>query len=556
MSTKQIEFQDLGLSAETLSAITEKGFVHPTPIQAATIPLLLQNEIDIVGQAQTGTGKTAAFGLPLIELLEEDAKRVQALILVPTRELALQVSKELSSFKGNKRLWISTVYGGQNILQQIKELRKGADIVVGTPGRIMDHLNRGTLKIDNISHVILDEADEMLNMGFVDDIKEILSTTPDDKRVLLFSATMPKEILNIAKNYMGEYELIAVKQQTLTTELTHQVYYEVSSRDRKNALVRIIDADSDFYGIVFCQTKRDADEINHFLVERGYNADALHGDVAQNQREKVLDLFRKKHLRIVVATDVAARGIDINNLTHVVNYSLPQEAETYVHRIGRTGRAGKKGIAISLVTPGESRKFSQILKVSKASIEKAFLPSAEDIVLKKINHFIEKLNDTIIEGGAEKHNKITQSLLELHNPEDVINALLKLNYNDAFDTTSYEKIQKARVDTRDGDRGGRDRDGRGRDRDGRDRDSRGSRGGYGDGVRLFFAQGKLDGMSPRKLVGIIEDDTNVRQRFIDDVKIMDKFSFFTVQPKDADKIVQYYKKSGKNNRPMVERAKD
>src|SRR5690606_33474516 len=202
MSTKQIEFQDLGLSAETLSAITEKGFIHPTPIQAATIPLLLKNEIDIVGQAQTGTGKTAAFGLPLIELLEEDARRVQALILVPTRELALQVSKELSSFKGNKKLWISTVYGGQNILQQIKELKKGADIVVGTPGRIMDHLGRGTLKIDSISHVILDEADEMLNMGFVDDIKEILSTTPDDKRVLLFSATMPKEILNIAKNYM------------------------------------------------------------------------------------------------------------------------------------------------------------------------------------------------------------------------------------------------------------------------------------------------------------------------------------------------------------------
>lgn len=544
MSTKQIEFQDLGLSAETLSAITEKGFIHPTPIQAATIPLLLKNEIDIVGQAQTGTGKTAAFGLPLIELLEEDARRVQALILVPTRELALQVSKELSSFKGNKKLWISTVYGGQNILQQIKELKKGADIVVGTPGRIMDHLSRGTLRIDSISHVILDEADEMLNMGFVDDIKEILSTTPDDKRVLLFSATMPKEILNIAKNYMGDYELVAVKQQTLTTELTHQVYYEVTSRDRKNALVRIIDADADFYGIIFCQTKRDADEINHFLVERGYNADALHGDVAQNQREKVLDLFRKKHLRIVVATDVAARGIDINNLTHVVNYSLPQEAETYVHRIGRTGRAGKKGIAISLVTPSESRKFSQILKVSKAQIEKAFLPSAEDIVNKKINHFIERLNDTIIEGGADKHKKITHTLLELHEPEDIINALLKLNYNDAFDATSYEKIQKAKVDMKGGDRDRGDRGGR----NGRER--------YGDEVRLFFAQGKMDGMTPRKLVNIIEQDTRIRQRFIDDVKIMDKFSFFTVQPKDADKIIQYYKKSGKNNRPMVERAKD
>lgn len=293
-------FLELGLSESTLAAVIKKGFTQPSPIQARTIPLLLQNNCDIIGQAQTGTGKTAAFGLPLIELLEEGSKKVQALVLVPTRELAVQVADEIISFKGDKKLFVTTLYGGQSISMQIKDLRKGVDIAVGTPGRIMDHLEKGTLDLSEITHLILDEADEMLNMGFLDDIEHIFSFTPEQKRVLLFSATMPSRILDIAKNYMGKYEVVAVKKEQLSTELTKQIYYEVGSRDRMDALVRIIDREADFYGIVFCQTKIETDDVAAQLVERGYGAEALHGDVSQNQREKILALFKKRDRKSVV----------------------------------------------------------------------------------------------------------------------------------------------------------------------------------------------------------------------------------------------------------------
>ncbi|MBW7936985.1 MAG: DEAD/DEAH box helicase, partial [Flavobacteriales bacterium] len=311
-------FLKLGLSQDIVNAVIQKGFTEPTPIQAATIPLLLSNTIDMVGQAQTGTGKTAAFGLPLLDLLKEGEKKVQALILVPTRELALQVATELISYKGDKKLFITTVYGGQSIQTQIRDLKKGVDIVVGTPGRIMDHMERGTLRIDHISHLILDEADEMLNMGFVEDIETILAQTPEQKRVLLFSATMPPRILGIAKNYMGAYEMVKVTPQTLTTHLTEQVYYQVAARDKREALCRIIDFSNDFYGLVFCQTKVETDEIAHYLIEKGYPAESIHGDISQSQREKTLARFKKRTVRILVATDVAARGIDVKDLTHVV----------------------------------------------------------------------------------------------------------------------------------------------------------------------------------------------------------------------------------------------
>lgn len=520
-------FQSLGLSAATLAAIEKKGFVEPSPIQAATIPLLLKNEIDIVGQAQTGTGKTAAFGLPLVELLDENVRHVQALVLVPTRELALQVAQEIISFKGDKRIFIATLYGGQSINIQIKDLKKGVSIVVGTPGRIMDHLDRGTLDISNISHLVLDEADEMLNMGFVEDIESILETTPENKRVLLFSATMPKEILSIAKRYMGEYELIAVKKEQLTTELTEQYYVEVGRHDKFNALMRIIDSEPDFYGLVFCQTKIETDEVTHMLVDNGYPVEALHGDISQNQREKTLALFKKKKLKMVIATDVAARGIDVNNLTHVINYALPQEAETYVHRIGRTGRAGNKGIAISLVTPGDSRKFALIKKVAKAPIEKKKLPGAKEIVHNRINTLKTLVDETIAENGIEKYEDIASYLLDGQDAEAVVASLLKLNYERSFDETNYKEIKEVK-----------------------------GAGAGGKNVRLFMAKGKLDKMTPKQLVDFIERETGVRQRMIDGVKVMEKFSFFTVPFDEAQQILSHFKKHNKGRRSIIEKAKE
>jgi ATP-dependent RNA helicase DeaD len=346
-------FESLGLSDKTLKILERKGFEEPTPIQEKTIPAILEGEKDIVGQAQTGTGKTAAFGLPIIELIPEKSKAVQALVLTPTRELAIQVAEEINSLKGKKKLSIVPIYGGQSIELQLRSLRKGIDIVVGTPGRILDHLRRRTLKLQNISFLVLDEADEMLNMGFLEDVREIMDNTGPEKRTMLFSATMPREILQIAKKYMGEYDVMKVTKGQLTVSLTDQIYFEVSSADRFEALCRIIDIEEEFYGLVFCRTKIDVDTIANRLIERGYDADALHGDMSQGQREKILNKFKKHLLNVLVATDVAARGIDVQDLTHVINYSLPQDPESYVHRIGRTGRAGKEGNAITFITPGQ-----------------------------------------------------------------------------------------------------------------------------------------------------------------------------------------------------------
>lgn len=549
MTNQSNGFFELGLSENIVNAIIQKGFTQPTPIQAATIPLLLSNTVDVVGQAQTGTGKTAAFGLPLIELLKENQKKVQALVLVPTRELALQVATELISYKGEKKLFISTVYGGQSILTQIRDLKKGVDIVVGTPGRIMDHMERGTLKIDHISHLILDEADEMLNMGFVEDIEKILTQTPKNKRVLLFSATMPPRILDIAKNYMGKYKLIKITPQVLTTDLTEQVYYEVAEKDKKNALCRIIDFAGDFYGLVFCQTKVETDEIAQYLQEQGYAAEAIHGDVSQAQREKTLSKFKKKQINILVATDVAARGIDVKDLSHVVNYSLPQDAETYVHRIGRTGRAGKTGTAISLISPSDYRKFALVKRVAKAEIKRMSLPDAQMVVRKKIEKLKAKLFQLIGDGEIEPYFDLAHELLGGVDPEEMVAALLRLHYKDEFNPESYKPIKEVRSENKFESRFDKMR--------GETKRFRKSLDGEGNGVRLFIAKGKMDDMTPRKLVEMLQEETNVPQRFMDQVKVMEKFSFVTVPQKEAETIVKHFRRAaGKGKRALVEIAKD
>ena len=369
--TQLEEFRALGLSDDMLAAIRTKGFETPSPIQKLVIPELLdsQKSNDMIAQAQTGTGKTAAFGLPLLERIHpEKGGSVQGLILVPTRELALQVSEELLSFNAKRRLSITSIYGGASLSEQLRRLKKGVDIVVGTPGRILDHLRRGTLHLENLKFLVLDEADEMLNMGFIEDIEEILACTNEDRRILLFSATMPERIVWLSKKYMRDTQMIRVPTQEVTTDLTDQIYFEVRDSDKFDALTRIIDVEPEFYGIVFCRTKIGVDEVANRLIERGYAAEGLHGDVSQAQREKILKRFKKKSVNILVATDVAARGIDINNLTHVINYSLPQDTESYVHRIGRTARAGADGTAISFCAPEEREYLAGIEKLNRKKI--------------------------------------------------------------------------------------------------------------------------------------------------------------------------------------------
>lgn len=520
------KFEELGLSPNTLDALQRKGFEEPTPIQAQIIPILLKQTVDVIGQAQTGTGKTAAFGLPLIERLSERAGKVQALILTPTRELALQVAEEINSLKGNKRLEIAAIYGGQSMDQQLRRLRKGVDIVVGTPGRVKDHLQRKSLKVGEISYMILDEADEMLNMGFIDDVEDIMRYTADKKQTLLFSATMPQRILTLAKRYMPDYQLLRAQKEQLTVSLTEQIYFEISYADKLEALCRIIDSEINFYGLIFCRTKVDVDTVSKKLIARGYDADGLHGDISQSQRHRILDKFKAQRINILVATDVAARGIDINDLSHVINYSLPQNPEGYVHRIGRTGRAGKGGTAITFVTPDEYRKLLFIKRLTKTDIRKEKIPAVADIVKskkQKIKKDIEAIVDT---PEADEYLDFAREILAENEPVKAASALIKYAFGDELSVRAYGKIREPSIDIK-------------------------------GTARLFVAKGKIDNMNPRKLVDMIKEISKVQPNKIQNVAIFDKFSFITVPFKEAEVILNAFKKKkGKKQKPLVERAKE
>ncbi|PLW80096.1 RNA helicase [Candidatus Woesearchaeota archaeon] len=427
-------FRKLGLSEETIKALSEKGYIEPTEIQEKAIPLLLKKEKDILGQSQTGTGKTASFALPIIEKVK-GGKGVKALILTPTRELAVQITKEFESF--SKKLKTITVYGGAPIMRQIEKLEAGVDIVVGTPGRVIDLIKQKKLIITNIDYCVLDEADEMLNMGFVEDIELILKKTPKDKQMMLFSATMPKEILKIAKNFMKDYETIKVKKAEITVDLIDQIYYDINSRDRFEALRRIVDATKDFHGIIFCKTRVDVNELSAKLLNANYPAGALHGEITQSEREKILDQFKKRKLTILIATDVAARGIDVNDLTHVVNYSLPQSPELYVHRIGRTGRAGKKGVAITFLVPSERRKLRLLERVNNCTLEKRELPKISDVLEMKKIHLEEKLAK-LINDKTGKFDDLAKTLLAKDDALNVVSSLLDHSFG--FKKDSYKEI--------------------------------------------------------------------------------------------------------------------
>ncbi|MGB0522781.1 MAG: DEAD/DEAH box helicase [Flammeovirgaceae bacterium] len=550
------KFKELGLSESTLTALEAKGFEEPSPIQTQTIPLLLEGEVDVIGQAQTGTGKTAAFGLPIIEKISTAGRNVKAIILAPTRELAIQVADELNSLKGRRRINILPIYGGQSIERQIASLRKGIDVVVGTPGRVQDHINRKTMKLDSIEFFVLDEADEMLNMGFVEDIEKILAATNEDKRMLFFSATMPDPILKLAKTFMREnFKVVSVKKQQLTTNLTDQIYFELRRHDKFEALCRIVDIEPEFYGVVFCRTKNDVDEVSQHLSERGYEADGLHGDISQHQRERILTRFRKKIIKILVATDVAARGIDIQDLTHVVNYSLPQDPESYVHRIGRTGRAGKEGTAITFITPSEYRKLAFIKRIAKANIRKETPPKVRDIIRAKKARIIEDVRKIMENEDLSDLEGVAKGILEDAEPMLAVEALIKYAFQDELNKENYNDIKLSlRERERDGGRSDRrsDRGGRGDRRS--DRGER--RGGGRDNCRLFVALGKKDGMTKRKLVDFIEQETNVPTSLIQQVEVIDAFSFISVPFPEAETILKVFRsKKGRGQKSLIEKAK-
>ena len=521
-------FTDLGLSDETLAAINKKGFEEPTAIQIKTIPVMLRDDTNIIAQAQTGTGKTAAFGLPLIELIDTNLKAVQALILVPTRELAIQVSEEINSLKGQKDLRIVPIYGGQSIDQQLRRLKKGIHIVVGTPGRVIDHLNRKTLKIGEIEHLILDEADEMLNMGFIDDMEEIMEHTNPDKRTLLFSATMPNKIKELAHKYMDGYELLTVKNQQLTTNLTEQIYFEVKASEKFDALCRIIDFEDDFYGLIFCRTKNDVDTVVSHLTDRGYDAEAIHGDISQSQRERTLDKFKKQTVNILIATDVAARGIDVINLSHVINYSLPQDPDSYVHRIGRTGRAGNEGTAITFITPSEYKKLMFIQRVAKTDIKKSRIPNVKDIINAKKKKIYDDLSGILEEEVDSTYFNWAKNLLEDKNPTDILAAVLNYCFEDELNPESYGSVKEFGSNKSD------------------TVDKKGK-------ARLFVSLGKKDNLNPKKLVELITGRVQLKSKQISDVQVMEKFSFVTVPFDKAEKIVISFKEKGQ--RPVISHAK-
>ena len=518
------EFKALGVSDDILIAISKKGFETPSPIQSLTIPHLLTTDKDIIAQAQTGTGKTAAFGIPIIQMLTSQKAIPQAIVLVPTRELALQVTQELQSFNTNK-LSIASIYGGASYEEQLRRLKKGIDIVVGTPGRILDHIRRKTLNLSEIAYLVLDEADEMLNMGFIEDIEAIIQEMTSPKRVLLFSATMPERIAALAQNYMNDPDILHVEAKNITTDLTNQIYFEVREGDKFDALTRIIDVEPEFFGIVFSRTKVGVDEIVHKLIERGYAAEGLHGDISQTQREKILSKFKKKVANILIATDVAARGIDVSNLTHVINYSLPQDSDSYVHRIGRTGRAGNQGTAITFISPSEMRQFGFLKRHIKADIKQEQLPTPADVIAIKRNKIKEDLYTIVESENYLECEEMAAELLESYPPEVALSALLRLAFKDELSENSYPEIRSINVDRR-------------------------------GKTRIFIAFGFKDGYDPRKLVALLKRECGLSDHNIDDIKVMDDYSFATIPFEKANKVVQTLNKRHAKGRPIAEIAQD
>ncbi len=522
-----MKFAEMGLSPSTLWALEKKWFDTPSPIQEACIPLLMSGTKDIIWQAQTWTGKTAAFAIPVIEKIDPAKKHVQAVVIAPTRELAIQVSEEIISLRGTKKISVVQVYGGSPMWKQLKDLRAWPQIVVGTPGRMIDMLKRGKLKLGDVDFCILDEADEMLNMGFLDEIEEILQACNEERQMLCFSATMPAAIKRVASRYMGDYELIKVAASQLTTNNTQQLSMHLREGDKREVLTRVIDSQPDFYGIVFCKTKRGCDELVHALQGNWYRADALHGDLNQKQREQVLKRFKNKKVMLLIATDVAARGIDVDDLTHVVNYNLPQDAECYTHRIGRTWRAGKQWIALTFVTRKDEGKMRRISRTTKADIARVDIPTIETVIDQKKVHIIKKIEESIPKEEIEANKELMKQLLEIGSEKEIIASLLSIAFGNQMNASGYKEIKETWS--------------------------------YSEQnpwtLRLFIARGRFNDIhGPKELVERLEEETKVSQSIMDDVAIRDEFSFITCPKAEAEIILDVF--NAKPGRTLVSISKD
>ena len=519
-------FLELGLKEPINRALTDLGYEKPTVIQEKAIPQIISSTDDLKAFAQTGTGKTAAFSLPILQLADENSKNTQAIILSPTRELAVQIGNNIKEFaKYMPNINVVTVYGGANIEEQIRGLKRGAQIVVGTPGRTVDLINRRALKLGNVQWLVLDEADEMLNMGFKDELDKVLEATPETKQTLLFSATFPKEVEAIARNYMTKpIEVTSGQKNSGTDKVSHE-YYLVTERTRYQALKRIADLNPDIYAIIFCRTRRETQEVADHLIKDGYNADALHGELSQGQRDSVMGKFRKKTVQILVATDVAARGLDVNSLTHVINHKLPDQIENYTHRSGRTGRAGKTGISIALVSSKEKGRIGAIERIIKQKFVLGKVPSGKEICQNQLMHLIDKVNAIEV-----KESEIVEFLPSIYEKlegltrEELIQKFVSLEFNSFL--SYYENAKDLNdLSSRDNSRGGRSVD--------------------ENMTRFFINIGRKDSLNPAKLIGLINDQKITDNIEIGAIDILDTFSFFEIDKKFEEETLSTFS----NNQP-------
>ena len=519
-------FLELGLKEPINRALTDLGYEKPTVIQEKAIPQIISSTDDLKAFAQTGTGKTAAFSLPILQLADEHSKNTQAIILSPTRELAVQIGNNIKEFaKHMPNIKVVTVYGGANIEEQIRGLKRGAQIVVGTPGRTVDLINRRALKLGNVQWLVLDEADEMLNMGFKDELDKVLEATPETKQTLLFSATFPKEVEAIARNYMTKpIEVTSGQKNSGTDKVSHE-YYLVTERTRYQALKRIADLNPDIYAIIFCRTRRETQEVADHLIKDGYNADALHGELSQGQRDSVMGKFRKKTVQILVATDVAARGLDVNSLTHVINHKLPDQIENYTHRSGRTGRAGKTGISIALVSSKEKGRIGAIERIIKQKFVLGKVPSGKEICQNQLMHLIDKVNAIEV-----KESEIVEFLPSIYEKlegltrEELIQKFVSLEFNSFL--SYYENAKDLNdLSSRDNSRGGRSVD--------------------ENMTRFFINIGRKDSLNPAKLIGLINDQKITDNIEIGAIDILDTFSFFEIDKKFEEETLSTFS----NNQP-------
>ncbi len=524
-----IKFDEMGLAPEVVKAIGELGFETPTPIQEKCIPFIYQNSDDLIANAQTGTGKTAAFGLPIVGLLDPKDKNVQALILSPTRELGMQIAKDLKAYtKYSPDINIVAIYGGASMDVQIKELKRGGQIVVGTPGRVADMIRRKKLKVDHIRWSVLDEADEMLSMGFKDELDAILANTPQEKQTLLFSATIPKGIESIAKKYMSNPEKISVGKKNAGADNVRHFYYKVQARDRYLVLKRIVDMTPGIYGIVFCRTRRETKEVAENLMKDGYNADALHGDLSQPQREYVMARFHSRHLQILVATDVAARGLDVDDLTHVINYNLPDDSEIYVHRSGRTGRAGKSGICVSIIHGREQHKVRLLQKMVGKKFDQEMIPTGAQVCETQLFHLVDKMEHiSVDEKQIEPYLETVYKKLDWLSREDLIKRFVSVEFSRFLEY--YSDARDLNVSVK------RERDNDDEQQEGGKRHRKNM-----DYSRFYVNLGTKNGINPGKIIRLITDEPSFKSLEIGSIELFKKFSFFEIDKKYEKEVMKHF----------------